>query len=501
MRYTYYIYIIIASIIIAGLSSCESDDSLWDIVNQGSSSSTDEDEELDESSDIVTYTSTQTSNAVDIVYAGSSATVTVSSDIESYIKVYGTGAKVKVIQSSNLKSEVTYTLSGTSTKGAFYMDGAYDMNLVFNNLTLTNADSAAVNIQDGKLISISLVGTSTLADGSSSTDKGAIVLNGHSKFSGSGTLNVAGNANHAIWADEYITFESSMTGTVNITKAAVDGINVNEHFEQNGGTLIIANVGDEGVQVGAVENDEEETGYATINGGSLSVSAGSSAGKGFKTDGDITINGGTVNITASGSEGLESDAFIYINDGTVTINSYDDCINAQKDIYINGGNVTVISSNNDGVDANNNLYIKGGTVMAFGGSGAECGLDAAEGYGVYISGGNILALGGSSFSTSSASGMTAQPIVSTIGSATANTTIALYSGSTQLVSFTVPSNYSRSSSSGMGGMGGKSNSSIIISCSGLTSGNSYTLTNNGSSTTVTASTGNSGGNHGGFGGR
>ena len=496
MRNTY--YIIIAAIIIAGLSSCESDDTLWDIVNQNSSSSTQEDEELDESSDIVTYTSSQTSNAVDVVYDGSSATVTVSSDIESYIKVYGTGAKVKVIQSSNLKSEVTYTLSGTSTKGAFYMDGAYDMNLVFNSLTLTNADSAAVNIQDGKLINISLVGTSTLTDGSSSSDKGALVLNGHSKFSGSGTLNVAGNANHAIWADEYIVFESSMTGTVNITKASVDGINVNEHFEQNGGTISIANVGDEGLQVSAVENDEEETGYATISGGTLSITAGSSAGKGFKTDGDITINGGNINITASGSEGMESEAYIYINGGSITVNSYDDCINAQKDIYINDGNVTVISSNNDGIDANNNLYVKGGTVMAFGGSGAECGLDAAEGYNVYLTAGNVLALGGSSFSTSSSS----QPIVTTTGSATANTTIALYNGSTELVSFTVPSNYTSKSNSGMGGMGGSSGSySISVSCAGLTSGNSYTLINNGSSTTVTASTGSSGGSHGGFGGR
>ncbi|MCR4583940.1 MAG: carbohydrate-binding domain-containing protein [Prevotella sp.] len=211
--------------------------------------------------------------------------------------------------------------------------------------------------------------------------------------------------------------------------------------------------------------------------------------------GNLVISGGTVSVTTSGynAEGIESKNTLYITGGTVTINSYDDGINSAQEMYLQGGTISVTASNNDGIDSNANMYISGGTVIACGASGAECGLDVAEGCSLYITGGNVLALGGSNNAVSSTNG--SQCVLSTSGSASAGSTVSVKSGSSTLASFTIPSTYSSSNGKSnapgggnQGGMGGNSGSNILISCSGLTSGNSYTVTVGSSSSNVTAST-------------
>jgi hypothetical protein len=45
------------------------------------------------------------------------------------------GAHVAIVQRDDLASEITYTLSGTSANGSFYMDGSYKASLVLSDLT------------------------------------------------------------------------------------------------------------------------------------------------------------------------------------------------------------------------------------------------------------------------------------------------------------------------------------------------------------------------------
>ncbi|MGN1172242.1 MAG: carbohydrate-binding domain-containing protein, partial [Muribaculaceae bacterium] len=205
--------------------------------------------------------------------------------------------------------------------------------------------------------------------------------------------------------------------------------------------------------------------------------------------------------TGKGAEGIESKAVLTINDGTIIVNSYDDAINSSSHMYVKGGDITVVATNNDGLDANGNLYIQGGYIRAFGAGAPECGLDANEeqNYHVYFTGGTVLAVGGgNSVPNSSAS---TQPYVSGSGSATAGATVTLASGSTVLATFTIPSNYGSSTGGstppntpaaggrpggggnpgGPGGGGG-----LLVTCPGLTSGSSYTLTVGSTSSTVTA---------------
>ncbi|MGI6223564.1 MAG: carbohydrate-binding domain-containing protein [Prevotella sp.] len=209
----------------------------------------------------------------------------------------------------------------------------------------------------------------------------------------------------------------------------------------------ISSDGDINISDGTVKIITTGTGYES---GDYSTSP-----KGIKADGNVNISGGQIQVRCSNSEGIESKALMNISSGLVEVYSYDDGLNSTSDLTISGGYVYIHTTNNDAVDANGNLYINGGTVIAEGASGAECGLDAAEGYSIYINGGTVVSLGGSLGEVSSSSQQ-----ASVTASVSSGQTIALLSGTTCLLGYTVPSGNS---------------TALMISCPSLSSGSTYTL--------------------------
>lgn len=367
-----------------------------------------------------------------------------------------------------------------------------------------------------------------------SEDTGSITISG-----GTFTASVTGTATKGLKADGNITVSG---GDINITTSgggkwdeddaktkAASCVSADGNVTIDGGTLSLTSSGSGGKGINC-------DGELTVNGGEMTISTTGglyayvngteypnytgdtdrltsdqkSSAKGIKADGNVTINGGTINVTTTGNgaEGIESKAELTINDGTVVCSAYDDAINSSSHMYIKGGDITVVASGNDGLDSNGNLYIMGGTIRAFGTTSPECGIDANEedGYTVIFTGGTLLAVGGGN-SVPSTSEST-QPYVSGSMSVSANQEITLKSGDTTLATFTVPSNYKTSSGGGPrvnaapggggGGGWGGSGSSVLVTCPGLTSGSSYTLTCGSSSSTVTAAlTGSSSGGGGG----
>lgn len=325
--------------------------------------------------------------SVSVVYNGSTATVTTDSIASQYLTVTQSGAHVSIAQSSDLATEITYTLSGTSTDGEFYMSGSYKATVELNGLTLTNAtpvySGAAVHIQNGKRINVKVITgtTNTLVDAASGSQKGCLYVKGHAEFKQQGTLNVVGNVKHAIKAGEYISLKNA---TLNITSAVGDGISCNQYFLMQSGTINISGTGDDGIQCDlegdtataiTEDHEDEDSGNIYISGGNITINCAAIAAKGIKAAGDIFISGDPViDITTSGKGewdeddqetsaacGISADGDIDISGGTLTLTSTGSGGKGMKCdsvLTISGGDITVTTSGglyyNNGTSENTN---------------------------------------------------------------------------------------------------------------------------------------------------
>lgn len=276
-----------------------------------------------------------------VTYAGNAAEVVVAGDIASHITAMANNAHVAVLQDATVVDEYVYTLQGTSSNGSFYHDGEYKISLALNGVTLNNPDSAAINIRNGKRIAVELVAgtTSTLTDGANGSQKGCFAVKGHAEFKNGGTLNITGNSKNAFWGKEYVELKKTV-GAINILGAVADGFNVNQYYEQKGGTVTIKNVGDDGIQVSyetddddVVLTDAENTGEFTLSGGSINMTLDSDGGKGIKTVSKFNMSGGSLTMVQSGN--------LVIEDNDI---SYSTCVKADSAINITGGTIDLTNT-------------------------------------------------------------------------------------------------------------------------------------------------------------
>ena len=329
----------------------------------------------------------QSDNTVEVAYNGTSATVSVADNIAQYLTVTQEGAHVSIEQSSDVASEITYTLSGTSTDGEFYMSGSYKATIELNGLSLTNAtpvySGAAVHIQNGKRINVKVITgtTNTLVDAATGSQKGCLYVKGHAEFKQQGTLNVVGNVKHAIKAGEYISLKNA---TLNITSAVGDGISCNQYFLMESGTVNINGTGDDGIQCDlegdtataiTEDHEDEDSGNIYIEGGTVTINCAAIAAKGIKAAGDIFISDDPViSVTTSGKGtwdeedletkaacGISADGNIDISGGTITLTSTGSGGKGMKCdsvLTISGGDITVTTSGglyyNNGTTENTN---------------------------------------------------------------------------------------------------------------------------------------------------
>ncbi len=238
-----------------------------------------------------------------VKYNNTVADVYVAGNIANHITAQVTGARVAVMQDASVATEYTYTLQGSSSSsGCFYHAGAYKMTLVLNGVNLVNPDSAAINIQNSKRIAVQLADgtTNTLADGASNTKKAAFLVKGHAEFAKGGSLTITGNKKHALACNEYMEVKKTV-GTITITSAVADAINVTQYFQMNGGTINIQSCGDDGIQVDAEDTaNPEEDGHVLIKGGTLTINGSAAGTKCIKAEGNVDIQGGTLTLKHTG---------------------------------------------------------------------------------------------------------------------------------------------------------------------------------------------------------
>lgn len=305
--------------------------------------------------------SSVTDNMVSVEYSGDEATVTIAGNVARYVDASVEGAHVSLKQSAEVGDktcgEITYSLSGTSTDGEFYMEGAYKATVELRGLTLTNPSGAPLNIQDGKRIELSVKKDTenTLTDASTGSQKGCLVCKGHLELKGKGTLNIYGNTAHGIYAKEYVSLKNC---TVNVLSAVKDGVNCNQYFLMESGTLSVGGVADDGVQVSYkddTDREAEDTGSITITGGTLNIAVTGTATKGLKADGNVDVSGGDITITTSGG-GKWDEADQKTKAAT--------CISADGNVNITAGTLLLAStgSGGKGISCDGDLVVGGGDI-------------------------------------------------------------------------------------------------------------------------------------------
>ncbi|WP_407556825.1 carbohydrate-binding domain-containing protein [Winogradskyella sp. 4-2091] len=304
-------------------------------------------------------------NTVQIVY--SDTDVTITNPVPYDVVVTLDGADVTI---NSTISGVAYDVSGSTTDGMLKIYSDKKFKLSLSDLSITNSDGPAINIQSSKTVFVILEGTNNLTDASTYSNipddedaKATFFSEGQLVFSGAGDLNITGLYKHGIVSDDYVRV---ISGTISVSEAVSDGIHTNDYIIVDGGTLNLS-VGSDGLDC--------EEGYIIINDGSLNINAiddGIAASYDIDDEEEpddsvlpnVTINGGYFVINTTEGEGIEAKGMLTINDGNINISAYDDGLNSGGNLYINGGNNYVYSTLNDAIDSNSNITVTGGTTIA-----------------------------------------------------------------------------------------------------------------------------------------
>jgi len=472
---------------------------------------------------------------------------------ENGVEVTVNGGHITANHGSEKK--ICYVVSGSTDNGSFTVVGDKKYAVKLNGASITNPDSAALNLLSSKRAYVVLADgtTNTLADGTASKNdhKGALYCKGKLMFNGSGALEVTGNYNNGIHSADYIVFRKGNNvyvkstanhgikandgvyingGIINVevSATAAKGINCESHIMINGGRTTVLTTGN-----GTYDSDDQEAKGAagikadstfTMYAGEVRLKSTGSGGKGLNVDMDADINGGTMYVITEGGQyksnndtaspkGIKVDGNLNINGGLVMVRTkgYNgEGIESKGTLTVTDGNVQV-AAYDDAINSAKDMYIKGGNIVAIGTN--NDGLDTNGN--MYVSGGTVIAFGASGAETGidigeqfklyitggnifgiggridANIGSTSQGVASTTGSVQANATVTVGSGQTTIATFTMPP-YSYS------------NGTIFVSTPDMKSGSSYTLNLGNSQQTVTASTSvNSGmgGQMGGGGGR
>lgn len=320
-------------------------------------------------------------------------------------------------QMVTITAEGTYIFSGTLSEGQIVVDADNaKVQIVFDNVDITCASSAAVYVKSAEKVFV------TLAEGSQNTLRNTdeyvaiddnnidavIFSKSDLTLNGTGSLTIVSAEGHGIVSKDDLKITG---GTYDIT-AAGHALSGKDSVRIADGTFILTAEKD---GIHAENADDEEKGYIYIADGDFTIT---SDGDGMDASNIVQIEDGTLDITAGGgaanslkthesdmpggpgggmpqngerpdgesmpqmgekpdgenmpqdtttdesgtsTKGIKAGGGMYLNGGTYQIDSADDSIHSNANITIADGTYT-LATGDDGVHADDALTVNGGTI-------------------------------------------------------------------------------------------------------------------------------------------
>lgn len=320
-------------------------------------------------------------------------------------------------QTVTITAEGTYIFSGILSEGQIVVDADNaKVQIVFDNVDITCASSAAVYVKSAEKVFV------TLAEGSQNTLRNTdeyvaiddnnidavIFAKSDITLNGTGSLTIVSAEGHGIVSKDDLKITG---GTYDIT-AAGHALSGKDSVRIADGTFILTAEKD---GIHAENADDEEEGYIYIADGDFAIT---SDGDGMDASNIVQIEDGTFDITAGGgaanslkthesdmpgepgggmpqngrkpdgedmpemgekpdgenmpqdtttdesgtsTKGIKAGGGMYLNGGTYQIDSADDSIHSNANITIADGTYT-LATGDDGVHADDALTVNGGTI-------------------------------------------------------------------------------------------------------------------------------------------
>lgn len=405
------------------------------------------------------------------------------------IQVTGTGATA-ANGILTITTEGTYVVTGTLSEGQIRVEttDSEKVQLVLNGVTIYNSSSATIYLKSADKVFVTLADgtTNTLTDGTEyiQTDDnsvdGVIFSKADLAINGSGTLNITANYKHGIVSKDDLVITD---GTFNITSVKA-GLSGKDAIKIKDGVFNISSSDGKGV---TSKNDSDTTkGYVYIAGGTFNIANCTEGIEGTA----IVIEGGKIDVTAT-DDGLNAASETATdNEATETAqmpNGGGGMTATDTNAYISiaGGTIS-LNAAGDGIDSNGNLYVSGGTLYVNGPTSDGDGAMDYDGT-ADVSGGTIVIVGSSGMAQSFSNTSTQASILYNLTSKlAAGTEVSLKDADGKvLVSYTTEKAYQ----------------SVIISTPEMSIGSTYTLTAGSQSfeieqTAIVTSNGNTGGGTG-----
>ncbi len=258
-----------------------------------------------------------------------------------------------------------------------------DVRVVLENARIRNEKGAAVLAESADKVILSMPeGTSsTLEDGASSADSGAVAAECDVVINGAGTLEITANAKDGVnTKDDLRVLETAVT-----VRAADDGLVANDGILLLEAKLTVQAGGD-GVKA---TKQEEDKGFILADGGRYDIAA---ENDGFQAETCLFLRGGEFTVTTGGgaengevktgqdrfrpggmqaqsaedtpsAKGLKAGARLELSGGAYALDTADDALHSNGTLTVSGGEIE-LSAGDDAAHADDTLTFSGGTLTA-----------------------------------------------------------------------------------------------------------------------------------------